>query len=295
MSYARPRDLDELVAVRAEHPDWAVVAGGTDLMVPVNFGRSRPVGLIDLTWVAGLDEVTVSDDGVRLGAGVTFARLESDLAATVPGLALAARAVASPQIRAVATLGGNLATGSPAGDAHPVLLAAGATVELRSVRGAREVACTEFFLGPGRTLLAADEVITSVSVPVSVDSSQQFSKIGVRNAMVIAVASVGLVIDWRGRRVGVGLGSVGPTPLRGQAAEEYLGEVLWGCERSAEVGIPGGVDREDVEEFADLVTRAARPIDDVRGTADYRRHTVRVMARRCLGWALQQRGRQVTA
>ena len=290
MSYARPEDLDELVRTRAEHPDWLVVAGGTDVMVPINFGRSRPSGVIDVTRVAGLGDIAVREDGVRLGAGVTFARLEWAAPRPVPGLAIAARGVGSAQIRAVATLGGNLATGSPAGDAHPVLVAAGARIELRSVRGTRNVPVTEFFLGPGRTVLESDEVITSVHVPVSPDSSQQFSKIGGRNAMVIAVASLGMVIDWTARRVGVGLGSVGPVPLRAEAAEEFVSEALWAA------GPSGARFRQrDVEEFARLAADAAQPIDDVRGTAEYRRHTVRLMARRCLTWVLTERGRRIAA
>ena len=284
MTYLRPRSLEELVHARAEHPDWLIVAGGTDVMVPINFGRLRPPGLIDVTRVAGLDAVEASAGGVRIGAGVTFSRIEKDLSGRLPGLSTAARAVASPQIRAVATIGGNLGTASPAGDAHPFLLAADARLELLSTRGAREVPCAEFFTGPGRSVLREDEVIVAVHVPIAGDTSQQFAKIGPRNAMVIAVASVALVIDWTTRRVGVGLGSVAPTPVRADAAERYLHEVLWGS------GADGAqMGQRDVQEFADRVAGAARPIDDVRGTAEYRRHTVRLMARRCLTWALQDR------
>jgi CO/xanthine dehydrogenase FAD-binding subunit len=291
VSYVRPTDLDQLVRARADHPGWLIVAGGTDVMVPINFGRLRPPGVIDVTRVTGLDAVERREGGIRLGAGVTFARIEKDLAGVLPGLAVAARAVASPQIRAVATIGGNLGTGSPAGDAHPFLLAADATVELRSVRGTREVPCVGFYVGPGRTDLAEDEVIAAVHVPLSGDMSQQFAKIGTRNAMVIAVASLGLVIDWSARRAGVGLGSVGPTPLRAAEAEHYLSEALWGASTAADRDSRAGVlTQGEIDEFARLVAEATRPIDDVRGTADYRRHTVKLMAQRCLGWALQERG-----
>ena len=275
---------------RTEHPDWLLVAGGTDVMVPINFGRSRPPGIIDASRVDGLDAVEHVEDGIRLGAGTTFARIEKDLVGALPGLALAARAVASPQIRAVATLGGNLGPASPAGDAHPFLVASGATVELRSQRGARQVPCTQFFLAPGRSALREDEVIVSVHLPLSGDTSQHFSKIGPRNAMVIAVASVALVIDWTARRVGVGLGSVGPTPLRAREGEQFLEQALWGSGRDDAVVSP-----EQVAHFAARVAGAARPIDDVRGTAEYRRHTVELMARRSLSWALTDRGRQVAA
>ncbi|WP_426243628.1 FAD binding domain-containing protein [Nocardioides sp. LHG3406-4] len=284
MSHARPGSVDELLELRARHPDWRIVAGGTDLMVEVNFGRSRPAGLIDVSAVDGLDALVCDSDGVRIGAGVTFARLERDPRSQLAGLATAARAVASPQIRSVATLGGNMATASPAGDAHPILLAGDAVVEVCSVRGRREVPYADFFVSPGHSVLEADEVIWSAHLPVSDASSQHFSKVGSRNAMVIAVASVGLVVDWGRRRVGVGLGSVGPRPTRAPVAEEFLQRVLW----PEGAGRPE-VSTSDIDEFAELTGAAATPIDDVRGTADYRRHTVRVMARRTLTWAIQER------
>ncbi|MDQ6525192.1 FAD binding domain-containing protein [Nocardioides sp. LHD-245] len=290
MNRARPRTLDELLELRSRQPRWALVAGGTDLMVQVNYGGLRPDGVIDLSDVAGIDALTCGADGVSIGAGVTFARLADDPRSSLAGLAVAARAVASPQIRSVATVGGNIATASPAGDTHPVLAAAGAVVDLRSVDGVREVPYGEFFLGPGHSVLAPDEVVWRVRMPVSTDTSQHFSKIGTRNAMVISVASLGLVVDWRQRTVGVGLGSVGPRPLRAPAAEEFLATSLWPPSGDDVVPEPWAV-----AEFGRLVASAATPIDDVRGTADYRRHTVRVMAQRTLTWALQGRRKQETA
>lgn len=277
MSYVRPRTADELLQARASHPEWPLVAGGTDLMVPANFGRSRPPGLVDLTDVGELAELEVSAEGVRIGSGVTFARLEHDRRPQLAGLATAARAVASPQIRSTATVGGNIGTASPAGDAHPMLVAADGVLELRSVRGRREVPYLDYFLAPGRSVLEPDEVVWSVWLPSSARSSQHFSKVGTRNAMVISVAAVGLVVDWERRTVGVGLGSVGPRPLRAREAELYLAEQLWES--------PGAT--PDVDRFAELVSAAATPIDDLRGTADYRRHVVGVMAGRTLSWALK--------
>lgn len=280
--HARPRSMQELVDIRAAHTEWLLVAGGTDAMVPINFGRARPEGVIDLSWVPELAVLERTEHGVRIGAGVTFGRIEQELATLLPGLSVAARTVGSTQIRSVATIGGNLGTASPAGDAHPFLVASDAVVELRASGGARQVPCTEFFAGPGRTVLRPDEVIVAVDVPLSNDTSQQFSKVGPRNAMVIAVASVALVIDWGKRRVGLGMGSVGPVPLRARAAEELLATSLWD-EDSGHVG------RVDMGELARRVAGAAQPIDDVRGTAAYRRHAVGVMAQRCVGWALQER------
>lgn len=287
MSQVHPETLADLVAARAEHPDWLLVAGGTDVMVPINFGRHRPPGIIDASRVAGLQRIEHGADEVRLGAGVTFQRLERELRERLPALATTARAVASPQIRAAATIGGNLGTASPAGDAHPFLLASDAVVELVSPRGRRAVPCTEFFLAPGRSVREVDEVISSVTVPLAAGAGQQFSKVGPRNAMVIAVASLALVIDWSARTVGVGLGSVGPTPLRAREAELFLTELLWSTDTPAE---PSAA---DAARFAALVAGAARPIDDVRGTADYRRHVVGLMAGRCLRWVLDDHRRVV--
>lgn len=280
--YVRPATLAELLELRAQHPDRMLLAGGTDVMVAVNFGRLRPAGVIDVGGVAELRRCTIDDDLVRIGAAVTFGRIEAELPDVLPGLVRAARGVGSPQIRAAATLGGNLGTASPAGDAHPALIALDARVEVASTQGTREIPAHEFFVGPGRSLLADTEVITAVTVPRAARSRQEFAKIGTRNAMVIAVASLGLVIDPERRRVGVGLGSVGPTPIRATAAEEFLAARLWPEPDAEQAPLPPEVRRD----FAAEVRRCAHPIDDVRGTAAYRAHTIEVMARRCLGWCL---------
>lgn len=275
----RPAAWSEAVALRSERPDLDVIAGGTDVMVEVNFGRRRPVGLLDLTRVADPDVAgwSVADGTVVIGAGVTWTQVLTDLADVLPGLAMAARTVGSPQIRNRGTLAGNLASASPAGDGHPPLLAAGASVELESVSGRRLVPIAEFFLAPKRSALASDELVRAVHVPVAA-GPQQFSKVGTRNAMVIAVTSFAVALDLPGRRVGTGIGSAGPTPLRATAAEELAAESLpW---ESA-----GPVPVDVVRRFGELVAEAASPIDDVRGTAAYRRNALAVMARRTLSWA----------
>jgi CO/xanthine dehydrogenase FAD-binding subunit len=199
---------------------------------------------------------------------------------------MASRTVGSPQIRNRGTVGGNLGSASPAGDAHPPLIAGSAAgpalVEVASTRGTREVPIREFFLGPKKSALAEDELITAVLVPKA-RGPQQFAKVGTRNAMVIAVCSFGLSLDLPARRVGTGIGSAGPVPLRAVAAEDYAAEVLpWA----------GGALTDDVaREFGELVAAAAQPIDDVRGSAAYRRHALAVLARRTLSWAWQDRGR----
>jgi CO/xanthine dehydrogenase FAD-binding subunit len=193
---------------------------------------------------------------------------------------MAARTIGSEQIRNRGTIGGNLGAASPAGDCHPVLLATGAAVQVMSVRGARLIPAEDFYLGPKRSTLAADELITAVLVPIA-RGPQQFAKIGSRNAMVIAVCAFAL--DLRpGTGVGTGIGSAGPTPLRARAAEEYLAGALAesGLWASA-APLPASV----AVRFGELVAQAARPIDDVRGTAAYRRHALAVLARRTLAWA----------
>ncbi len=218
---------------------------------------------------------------VRLGAGVTYTTVIAELGDRLPGLAMAARTVGSPQIRNRGTVGGNLGAASPAGDSHPVLLATGALVHIESVRGARLVPVAEFFTGVKRTVLAPDELIGAVLVPPAT-GPQQYCKIGTRNAMVIAVAAFGLALRPDRREVGTGIGSAAPTPRRARDAEAFIAETL---DR-------GGFwdDRDPLPEvtatrFGDLVAAASSPIDDVRGSARYRAHALSVMARRALTWA----------
>jgi CO/xanthine dehydrogenase FAD-binding subunit len=211
----------------------------------------------------------------------------AELADDLPGLAIAARTVGSPQIRNRGTVGGNLGSASPAGDCHPPLLAAGAEVEVASAAGSggpRRVPIDEFFTGPKETALAPGELIQAVHVPAAT-GPRQFAKVGTRNAMVIAVCSFALALDPGRGRVGTGIGSAGPTPLRARAAEEFLHGVL-GSEGLWESRGPLG--EAAVARFGELVAGAARPIDDVRGTAAYRVHALGVLARRTLSWAWDQ-------
>ncbi len=280
MTVLLPRSLDQACADLAAHAGADLLAGGTDLMVAVNAGRHPVDTVIALDRVgelAGWNRRSdpVHGDHLVLGAGLTYHEMaDPDLAALLPALAQAARTVGSPQIRNAGTIGGNLATGSPAGDTLPVLAALDATIEVRSVGGRRELAFADFFLGPKRTALAPDEIIAAVHVPV-LEGPQEFLKVGTRNAMVIAVATVALVVDRAGRSVRVGLGSVGPTPLRAREAEAWVADRIdWDT-----LGVD---DPRTPETFGEMVALAARPIDDHRSTADYRRHCVSVLARRAL-------------
>jgi CO/xanthine dehydrogenase FAD-binding subunit len=281
VDFLQPKSLREALEAKAERPEVLPIAGGTDVMVELNFDRGRPAAILDLTRVAELAEWDRDGDRHRVGAGVTYTRAIDELAAALPGLALAARTVGSPQIRNRGTIGGNLGSASPAGDCHPPLLAAGAEVELVSLAGMRRLPVQEFFTGPKRSALHDDELIAAVHVPAAA-GPQQFAKVGTRNAMVIAVCSFALALDPERRAVGTGIGSAGPTPLRAGEAERFLREVL-DEEGLWESRVPLG--QAAAARFGELVAAAARPVDDVRGTAAYRVHALGVLARRTLVWA----------
>jgi CO/xanthine dehydrogenase FAD-binding subunit len=281
MDILQPGTLAEALELRAAHPDAVALAGGTDLMVELNFDRARPGAVLDLTRVPELTEWAPEDGRLRVGAGVTYTRIVDELGDRLPGLAIASRTVGSPQIRNRGTVGGNLATASPAGDGLPPLYTSGAEVELASRTGTRRVPVAEFVTGPKRTALAPDELITAFVLPPAA-GPQQFAKVGTRNAMVIAVCSVSLALWPEERRVATCIGSAGPTPLPAADADAFIAGVLdehdyW----ATRAPLPDLA----LQRYGELVGQAARPIDDVRGTAAYRRHAVGVMARRTLGWA----------
>ena len=281
MEFLQPLTWAEALQLKAAYPHAVPIQGGTDVMVELNFDRYRPEYLLDLTRVGDLAEWTPDDGRIWLGAGVTYTRVQAELGDRLPGLAMASRTVGSPQIRNRGTVGGNLGAASPAGDAHPPLLAACARVEVESVRGARLIPAEEFYTGVKRNALEPDELIKAVLVAPPA-GPQQFCKIGTRNAMVIAVAAFSLALHPDRQAVGTGIGSAGPTPLRARAAEDFLAQAL------AEDGLwesRGSLPDTTSRRFADLVAEAAAPIDDVRGSARYRVHALSVMARRALAWA----------
>ena len=271
----------EALELKAAHPDAVPIAGGTDLMVELNFDRSRPATILDLTRIAELTEWGPENGHLRVGAGVTYSRLIAELGDRLPGLAIASRTVGSPQIRNRGTVGGNLGTSSPAGDALPPLFASDAEVELASRAGTRRIGVGAFVTGPKRNCLADDELIAAFHIAPA-DGPQQFAKIGTRNAMVIAVCSLALSVWPKRRQVAACVGSAGPTPIRAVEAERFIAGVLeehelWG----KNAPIPDAA----LATFGELVEKAARPIDDVRGTARYRHHALGVLGRRTLTWA----------
>jgi len=250
-----PRSLPEALALKAEHPDALPVQGGTDVLVALNFDRSRPQTVLNLNEVAELRGWSRDNGTLRIGAGLTYTEaMRGELAGLLPALAEASRTVGSPQIRNRGTIGGNLGTASPAGDALPPLVVEDAQVECASVRGTRLVPIGDFVTGVKRNALEPDELIAAVHVEPS-SSPQTFMKVGPRNAMVIAVVSLAVSA---GDELRASFGSASPRPVLVRAPHE------------------------EAESFPDRVADAAGPIDDVRGTARYRRHALRVLTRRAL-------------
>jgi len=252
------RTVQEALELKAEHPEARFLQGGTDVMVELNFGHSRPPAIVNLGEVAELREWSEEGDALLLGAGLTYTEaMASPLADRLPALAEASRTVGSPQIRNRGTIGGNLGTASPAGDALPPLLAERAEVVLASLRGVRTLPLAEFLLGVKRTALEPDELITAVRVVPS-GGAQTFMKVGPRNAMVIAVCSLAVVVDPSAGEVRAALGSAAVTTRLVTTA------------------------LDEAATLPERVSEAASPIDDVRGSAAYRRHALRVLATRAL-------------
>jgi CO/xanthine dehydrogenase FAD-binding subunit len=258
MDVITPRTLGDALQAKADYPDARFVQGGTDVLVELNFDRSRPATLINLNEVAELRGWSREDGTLVLGAGLTYAEaMRGPLLEELPALAEASRTVGSPQIRNRGTIGGNLGTASPAGDALPPLLVEGAEVLVAGVRGERRIPLEEFLVGVKRNALEPDELVVAVRLEPSREA-QTFMKIGPRNAMVIAVCSLALHVDRARGEVRAAFGSSAPTARL--------------------VSAP----LADASTFPELVAAAASPIDDVRGTAAYRRHALRVLTGRAL-------------
>ena len=258
MDVLTPRSLDEALALKAEQPDALPIQGGTDVMVALNFDRARPETILNLNEVAELRGWSRENGTLRLGAGLTYAEaMRGELADALPALAEASRTVGSPQIRNRGTIGGNLGTASPAGDALPPLIVERADVELASVGGVRRVPLEEFLVGVKRNALEPDELIVCVLVEPS-GQAQTFMKVGPRNAMVIAVCSLAVVADRERGELRASFGSSSPVVRLVTAA------------------------LDDAATFPERVAEAASPIDDVRGTSAYRRHALRVLTQRAL-------------
>ena len=266
-----PSSLTEATQLLSKNPDAHLLTGGTDMMVEVNFNHRHPDTVIALRNIPEFQRwnIDTASGLVHIGSSVPYATMEhGELAKALPALAEAARTVGSPQIRAAGSIGGNLGTCSPAGDSLPVLAALDAVVHLQSESSRRSVSFAEFMVGPKRNSRLPNEIITGVSIPIT-NGWQGYAKVGVRNAMVISVASVCLAIH--DNKVRVALGSVGPTIIRCTESENWINSI----------GL-ANIDHSLAQEFADHVRAESRPIDDHRSTAEYRRHAVGVLAARLL-------------
>jgi CO/xanthine dehydrogenase FAD-binding subunit len=269
------RHVEDVLENLSRRADTTILAGGTDLLVEINFGRIRPTHVVAIDRVEDLKSLSRNGQ-VRMGAGVTYTRmLETDIGS--PALQEAARTIGSPQIRNAATIGGNLGTCSPAGDALPVLAALEATVVLRSKMGERRVPFADFMTGPKKSVRRPDELIVAAEWE-DAGAAQSYMFAATRNAMAISISGLALVVDRARRRVGVGLGSCGPTIIRATEAERFAQELF------GEAGweLPHRPSEAAAKEFGRLAAGAAKPIDDIRGTAAYRRHVLAVMGTRSL-------------
>ena len=276
MTVAIPLTIREALDALRTTPDARLIQGGTDMMVEVNFNHLKPNNVIALRRVQELRSWKKNANGtVTIGAGVPYQEMETgELKQLLPALAEAARTVGSPQIRAAGTLGGNLGTCSPAGDGLPVLFALDAVIHLQSVEASRDLSIHEFMLGVKRNARASNEIITSVTVPL-LDGWQGYAKVGVRNAMVISVASSCLAIDKQTNSVRIALGAVGPTIIRCRDAELWLSEQF-------DFSTTSRIDAAVAKEFGRRVALESKPIDDHRSTAEDRRHAVGVLAQRLI-------------
>jgi CO/xanthine dehydrogenase FAD-binding subunit len=291
MDVLLPQTLEEALARKAERPEATPIAGGTDVMVLMNADLLRPEVMIDVSRLPELGGWRREGDDLFVGAGVTYARILRELP-EMRALVQASRAVGSPQIRNRGTVGGNLGTASPAGDSLPVLAVHDARVVVASAEREREIPWDAFLTGVKQTSLEPDELILGARWRV-LHGPQSFAKVGTRNAMVISVASLCLALDPVTRTARVAMGSVAPTVIRAHEAETFLADAMtragaWGDP-------PAPIAAGDVEAFAERVAAAAQPIDDIRGSAAYRRHAVRVLARRALVRAADEMAEEALA
>ena len=270
------KELNTALAALREHHDARLIQGGTDLMVEINFNHVKPTTMISLRDVASLRTIRRDQPGtLSIGSGVPYSVIEGEpVLSEIPALAQAARTVGSPQIRAAGSLGGNLGTCSPAGDTLPVMFALDAMIHLNTLDSSRIVSIHDFMTGVKRSVRQHDEIITSIEFPI-INGWQGYSKVGVRNAMVISVASACLVADHENANVRIALGSVGPTIIRCREAEAWL-------KSTQDLSAGQSISLDVANEFGRRAAGESSPIYDHRSTAQYRRHAISVLASRLL-------------
>jgi CO/xanthine dehydrogenase FAD-binding subunit len=275
------KELKTALTALREHDDARLIQGGTDLMVEINFNHVKPTTMISLRDVESLRTIRRDQPGIlSIGSGVPYLVIEGEpVLSEIPALAQAARTVGSPQIRAAGSLGGNLGTCSPAGDTLPVMFALDANIHLSTIDSTRVVSIHDFMTGVKRSVRQHDEIITSIDFPI-ITGWQGYSKVGVRNAMVISVASACLVADHKNADVRIALGSVGPTIIRCREAEAWL-------KANHDLSGVGNISIDVADEFGKRAAAESSPIDDHRSTEQYRRHAISVLASRLLRKAYQ--------
>jgi CO/xanthine dehydrogenase FAD-binding subunit len=275
------KELTTALAALREHADARLIQGGTDLMVEINFNHVKPTTMVSLRDIEALRTIRSNTAGIMtIGSGVPYSVIEGEpVLSTIPALAQAARTVGSPQIRAAGSLGGNLGTCSPAGDTLPVMFALDAMIHLNTLDSSRVVSIHDFMTGVKRSVRQHDEIITAIDFPI-VRGWQGYSKVGVRNAMVISVASACLVADHENADVRIALGSVGPTIIRCRESEAWL-------KSTQDLSAAQSISLAVANEFGRRAAAESSPIDDHRSTAEYRRHAISVLASRLLRKAYQ--------
>ncbi len=275
--YHTVQTVDQAVELLAEHAGTArIVAGATDLILELERGQRPGVSaLIDITRIPDLDRITQSDDGwVRMGPMVTHNHCATDplIIERAYALARACWEVGAPQIRNRGTVAGNLITASPANDSITPLMALEAELTLRSRAGERVVPLRDFYKGVRQTVMREDEFLSEIAFPLPPENARSnFIKLGLRRAQAIAIVNVAVLLELDGDRVAraaITLGSVAPTIVHAEQAEQYL--------------VGTSLEPEVIDQAAVLAAKAATPIDDVRGSADYRDQMVRACVRRTL-------------
>jgi CO/xanthine dehydrogenase FAD-binding subunit len=279
--YAAPRSVAEAVELLTAHPSARLLAGGTDLLVQLRAGRKETDCVVDLKRIPELNVIECDPQrGLTLGAAVPCYRIygDSTVARSYPALAEVAALIGGTQIQGRASIGGNLSNAAPSADSVPLLIAMGARCRIAGTKGTREIAVEDFCTAPGRTVLEAGELLVSLHLPPpKPHSGARYLRFIPRNEMDIAVAGVGVEVVLENgtfRSARIALASVAPTPLFVREAGEGL------------AGKP--VNEAGIAAAADAARSAAKPITDMRGTAEYRRHLCAVLTRRALETAIQR-------
>ncbi len=282
MNFLTPNSLTEALEFATKHPDYKILAGGTDICVLMNSGLIKPKGVINIWGLSELGGITENGGSIEIGSLATHTQIAGDslVKKYLPALALACSTIGARQIQNRGTIGGNVMNASPAGDTLPPLVAHDAEVEAASPDGRRWIRFSDFYTGYRKTALKAGELITKFKLPKAPRGEKSaFLKVGTRRAQAISKVMAcfryysSSKSDAGGRvekqtHVIIAFGSIAPTPVRLYEVEKFL----TGKELTAEV----------INEAVKLTKKAVQPIDDIRSTADYRRHVCGVLVRRFL-------------